>query len=105
MAVNLITEFVVLNALHPLFQRHAPSYTALQQGRAILKKKRKTEPLKSFKSIKSIWITIFFKKTREQSFFGAIQVIPKKKSNNNLNYIQVSPLSLSTTLFVFCHFA
>jgi hypothetical protein len=57
MAVNLITEFVVLNALHPLFQRHAPSYPALQQGRAILKKERKTEPLKSFKSI---WITIFF---------------------------------------------
>jgi hypothetical protein len=47
----------------------------------------------------------FFKKLREQSFFGAIQVIPKKRSNNNLNYIQVSPLSLSTTLFVFCHFA
>jgi hypothetical protein len=103
MAVNLITEFVVLNALHPLFQRHAPSYPALQQGRAILKKKRKTEPLKSFKSI---WITIFFKKTQRTKFFwGNSSDTKKKKSNNNLNYIQVSPLSLSTTLFVFCHFA
>jgi hypothetical protein len=79
MAVNLITEFVVLNALHPLFQRHAPSYTALQQGRAILKKKRKTEPLKSFKSIKSIWITIFFKKTQRTKFFWGNSSDTKKK--------------------------
>ncbi|KAL3573446.1 hypothetical protein D5086_024059 [Populus alba] len=32
MAVNLITEIVVLNALHPLFQRHSSSYPASQQG-------------------------------------------------------------------------
>jgi hypothetical protein len=76
MAVNLITEFVVLNALHPLFQRHAPSYPALQQGRAILKKERKTEPLKSFKSI---WITIFFKKTQRTKFFWGNSSDTKKK--------------------------
>jgi len=76
MAVNLITEFVVLNALHPLFQRHAPSYPALQQGRAILKKKRKTEPLKSFKSI---WITIFFKKTQRTKFFWGNSSDTKKR--------------------------